>query len=60
MKYFKNWPKCGKQDYIWPLTVHKMAKKMNMHKETVELILTKDLKMKANYAKMVTENHSGH
>jgi hypothetical protein len=27
-----------------------------MHKETVKLILTKDLKMKATYAKMVTEN----
>jgi hypothetical protein len=33
---------------------------MNMHKETVTLILTKDLKMKATYAKMVTENHNGH
>jgi len=32
---------------------------MNMHKETLTLILTKDLKMKATYAKMVTENHSG-
>jgi hypothetical protein len=32
---------------------------MNTHKETVTLILTKDLKMKATYAKMVTENHSG-
>jgi len=32
---------------------------MNMHKETLTLILTKDLKMKATYAKMVTEIHSG-
>jgi len=31
---------------------------MNMHIETETLILTKDLKMKATYAKMVTENHS--
>lgn len=30
-----------------------------MHKETLTLILTKDLKMKATYAKMVTENNSG-
>ena len=30
-----------------------------MHKDTVTLILTEDLKMKATYAKMVTENHSG-
>jgi len=29
-----------------------------MHKETVTLILTKDMKMKATYAKMVTENQS--
>jgi hypothetical protein len=29
-----------------------------MHIETETLILTKDLKMKATYAKMVTENRS--
>ena len=58
MKYFKNRPKCGKHDYIWPTDHIKDGRKINMHKETVTLILTKDMKMKATYAKMVTENQS--
>lgn len=58
MKYFKNRPKCGKHDYIWPTDHTKDGRKINMHKETVTLILTKDMKMKVTYAKIVTENQS--
>jgi hypothetical protein len=41
------------------LTIQNIAEKINTHTEIVTLILTKDLKMKATYAKMAIENVNG-